>query len=251
MPRSVLIRVHPRPSFYFALFTVFRQNLMAMSNSDQIARFRNSLCGAMSTYGVELSEEMQILLGAYFELFSRWNERLHLVAPCSAEEFATRHVLESLTLINRLPQDAKVADVGSGAGLPGIPCLIARPDLTVTLIESSQKKSVFLREALKTIGALKRATIVSKPFEESIAPEVEFVTCRALDDFTAKLPGLVHWAPQGSSLLLFGGENLKQRLATLKCDVEESLLPGSQRRFVFEVRKASADFTKQGAPKNQ
>ena len=52
-------------------------------------------------------------------------------------------MLESLMLLKHLPSDAKIADIGSGAGLPIIPCLIARPDLHATLIESSQKKSVF------------------------------------------------------------------------------------------------------------
>jgi 16S rRNA (guanine527-N7)-methyltransferase len=211
-----------------------------MSHFDEIAAFRDSLLSAMPAYGVELSPEMQEQFAAYYELLLRWNERLHLVAPCAPEEFALRHVLESLTLINHLPHGAKVADVGSGAGLPGIPCLIARPDLMVTLIESSQKKSVFLREALKTIGALKRANIISTPFEESVAPGVEFVTCRALDDFTSKLPALIHWAPAGGTLLLFGGENLRQELLALNFEVNESLLPGSQKRFLFKVQRRSA-----------
>ncbi len=87
-------------------------------------------------------------LGEYYSLLTRWNDRLHLVAPCSPEEFATRHVLESLLLLKHLPHEAKIADIGSGGGLPIIPCLIARADLEVTMIESSQKKAVFLREAL-------------------------------------------------------------------------------------------------------
>lgn len=209
-----------------------------MSHADQIAVFRNSLRLAMPEYGVDLSPEMPDQFAAYYELLLRWNERLHLVAPCPPEEFATKHVLESLTLVNHLPDDAKVADVGSGAGLPIIPCLIARPNSTATLIESSQKKSVFLREALKTIGALKRANIVSRPFEESPTPDVQFVTCRALDDFNAKLRELIHWAPAGSTLFLFGGDSLRQHLLALKCDVDEALLPNSQKRFLFKVRKS-------------
>ena len=99
-------------------------------------------------------------LGAFYSLLTRWNDRLHLVAPCSPEEFATRHVLESLLLLKHLPQDAKIADIGSGAGLPIIPCLIARADLKATLIESSQKKTVFLREALNNLG--RQAVIIAQ-----------------------------------------------------------------------------------------
>ena len=209
-----------------------------MYQDEQVKVFRDSLRKGMSTYDVKLSQAMLDQLGAYYELLLRWNERLHLVAPCSAEEFARRHVLESLTLTKHFTPNATVIDIGSGAGLPIIPCLIVRPDLKTTLIESSQKKSVFLREALKTVGALKRATIVSKPFDSLPPPNAEYVTCRALDDFSEAVPSLVRWAPTTSTLLLFGGPSLRQRLDDLNLKTTETLLPNSDRRFLFEVTKA-------------
>ena len=205
---------------------------------EQVKVFRDSLRKGMSTYDVKLSPGMLDELAAYYELLLRWNERLHLVAPCSAEEFARRHVLESLTLTKHFTPNASVIDIGSGAGLPIIPCLIVRPDLKTTLIESSQKKSVFLREALKTVGALKRATIVSKPFDSLSAPNAEYVTCRALDDFSEAIASLVRWAPTTSTLLLFGGPTLRQSLDNLNLQTTETLLPNSDRRFLFEVTKA-------------
>ena len=205
---------------------------------EQVKVFRDSLRKGMSTYDVKLLPAMLDQLGAYYELLLRWNERLHLVAPCSADEFARRHVLESLTLTKHFTPNASVIDIGSGAGLPIIPCLIVRPDLKTTLIESSQKKSVFLREALKSIDALKRATIVSKPFDSLSAPNAEYVTCRALDDFSEAVPSLVRWAPTGSTLLLFGGPTLRQRLDDLNLQTTETLLPNSDRRFLFEVTRA-------------
>ena len=193
----------------------------------------------MSAYGIELSEERQTAFATYYELLLRWNERLHLVAPCSPEEFATKHVLESLTVGGHFTQNANVVDIGSGAGLPIIPCLITRPDITATLIESSQKKSVFLREALKSIGAIKRANIVTKPFEESMAPTAEFVTCRALDNFSSKLGTLIRWAPSASTLLLFGGGSLRQQLTAQNCEFTETLLPCSDQRFLFQLKKVN------------
>src|SRR5215208_630437 len=142
-------------------------------------RFEESLISNMGSFDLDLSAETVTLLDQYYSLLTRWNDRLHLVAPCSPEEFATRHVLESLLLVKHLPQHAKIADIGSGGGLPIIPCLIARPDLDATLIESSQKKAVFLREALSRVA--RSATIIALPFEEVEPPPVSFVTCRALD----------------------------------------------------------------------
>jgi 16S rRNA (guanine527-N7)-methyltransferase len=134
-------------------------------------------------------------------------------------------------LLRHLPPDAKIADFGTGAGLPIIPCLIARADLEATLIESSQKKAVFLREALNGVG--RKATIIARRFEEIDAPAVEFVSCRALDQFVTKLPELIEWAPKGATLLLFGGE-------TLLPGVNKFLIPHSDRRYLFVV---STDYT--------
>lgn len=187
----------------------------------------------MGAFELDLSSETLEQLDAYYSLLNRWNDRLHLVAPCSPEEFATRHVLESLMLLKHLPQDAKIADIGSGAGLPIIPCLLARPDLQATLIESSQKKSVFLREALNQLG--RPSVIIPKPFEDVSAPDVSFITCRALDQFTNKVSTLINWAPAGSALLLYGGESLLEGLRKTKVKVEQELIPISEKRFLFVV----------------
>ena len=192
----------------------------------------------MGVFELDLSPETLEQLSAFYSLLTRWNDRLHLVAPCSPEEFATRHVLESLMLLKHLPQDAKIADIGSGAGLPIIPCLLARPDLEATLIESSQKKSVFLREALNQLG--RPSVIIPRPFEDVPAPDVSFVTCRALDQFINKVSALIDWAPAGSTLLLFGGETLREQLRKANAKFEEFLIPLSEKRFLFKV---STDYT--------
>ena len=198
-----------------------------MIYSSGMDRFEQSLVSNMGSFNLDLSAETVTRLGEYYSLLTRWNDRLHLVAPCEPEEFAVRHVLESLLLLQHLPPNAKIADIGSGGGLPIIPCLIARPDLEATLIESSQKKVVFLREALNRLGL--QAVVVAQRFEDVPAPDVLFVTCRALDQFTQKLPALIKWAPRGSTLLLFGGEALAKQLRNF----EQFLIPQSEKRYLF------------------
>jgi 16S rRNA (guanine527-N7)-methyltransferase len=81
----------------------------------ELDRFELAVKANMSVYEVELTAETLALLRTYYSLLIRWNERLHLVAPCSPEEFATRHVLESLMLLKHLPSQAKIADIGPGS----------------------------------------------------------------------------------------------------------------------------------------
>lgn len=200
-------------------------------------KFEQSLLANMRSYDLDLSGETLAQLVEFFSLLTHWNQRLHLVAPCTPEEFATRHVLESLLLLRHLPEGAKIADIGSGAGLPIIPCLIARGDLEATLIESSQKKAVFLREALNAVG--RSATIIAKPFEEVEPPDVSFVSCRALDQFMNKIPALLDWAPAGSTLLLYGGETLREQLQKAGRTAAEYLIPLSAKRFLFVPQKGT------------
>ncbi len=108
--------------------------MMADRKLSPADEFDKALEAHAEEFGVRLSEEARAGLGVYYSLVMSWNPRLHLVAPCAPGEFATRHVLESLLALRFLTEGASVVDVGSGAGLPVIPCLLARPDLKSVLI---------------------------------------------------------------------------------------------------------------------
>ena len=209
---------------------------MIASNS-HVEEFRDALESHAADYDVEISPESMERLSAYYVLLNMWNPRLHLVAPCLPQEFARRHILESLMLLPHLPHAAKAADIGSGAGLPIIPCLIARPDINATLIESSKRKAVFLREALNRTDTSRSAKVITERFQEIAAPDVAFVICRALERFTHVLPSLIKWAPSTSTLLLFGGEALRGKIETAGLSFTEIKIPHSQRRFLFAARQ--------------
>lgn len=202
--------------------------------SDQ---FSETLKERMNDYGVELAPKSISTLNRYYQLVEQWNPRLHLVAPCPAEKFATRHVLESLTLLPFLEHSTRVVDVGSGAGLPIIPCLIARPDLSAVLIESSTKKSVFLREALRKLDKANSATVLCTRFEDIEAPEASYITCRALDQFTNKVSTLIKWARPSTTLLFFAGESISEQLRGERVDFEEVRIPHSERRSLIIIRR--------------
>ncbi len=188
------------------------------------------------TFGLKLSDEKISALNEYYTLIQAHNQILHLVAPCSAEEFAIRHILESLTLLEYLPKQAKFADVGTGAGLPSVPCLIVRSDLKAYLIESKLKKTKFLAEVLKKCNLTKQARIISQQFEEIERPDISHVTCRALDKFTHKLPRLLKWS-KNSTLLFFAGHSLTPELIKNNIEFQAKLLPMSEQRFLFISKK--------------
>lgn len=194
--------------------------------------FLSALREHQAGFGLEIPEAAAGRLAEYYELVGRHNPLLHLVAPCPPEEFAVRHILESLSLLEFLPKNASFADVGPGAGLPSIPCLMVRGDLRAALIESKEKKARFLEEAVRELALHDRATVVNRQFEEVSEKPFAIVTCRALDRFVEKLPRLLKWAGQ-RKLLLFGGESLGEALAKAGRRAERRLMPMSERRYLF------------------
>lgn len=200
---------------------------------------RNEFIKAIKThqkaFELNFTDEKIHLLAAYYDFIQKHNEILHLVAPCSAEEFAIKHILESVTVLDFLPINSRFVDIGTGAGLPSIPCLIAREDLRAVLIESKIKKTRFLLKVLTNFDLQSRAEIINRQFEEIKKPDVSNVLCRALDKFVKKLPKIVKWSGD-SSMLFFGGNNLREELNNLKLNYTEKLMPESEQRYLFYVK---------------
>ncbi|MCL6543633.1 MAG: 16S rRNA (guanine(527)-N(7))-methyltransferase RsmG [Bryobacteraceae bacterium] len=114
--------------------------------------FRELLATKVAPF-LALSESQLLMLEQHWELLKRWNRRLNLTAITKEADAVTRHYAESLFVAVQLPAgQLKIADIGSGAGFPGVPVAVARPECRVTLVESSQKKAVFLREATRGLS---------------------------------------------------------------------------------------------------
>ncbi len=200
--------------------------------NDLQRQFIRALESNQESFGISLSTDKVFNLTKYYELICQHNDILHLVAPSPPETFAVRHVLESLFAEKFLPKNSRLADIGTGAGLPSVPCLIARKDLRGFLIESKLKKASFLREVLSKCNLEDRAEILDRQFEELEKPDVKFITCRALDKFTEKLPKILKWS-KGCNLLFFGGNNLGENLEKRGVKIKRKLIPNSEQRFLF------------------
>jgi 16S rRNA (guanine527-N7)-methyltransferase len=113
---------------------------------------------------VELTPEQVQALQNHYELLLRWNRVLNLTSINSLEEAVERHYCESVFLATHLPTGPlSLADIGSGGGFPGIPAAVLRPDCRVALIESHQRKAVFLKEATR---AVPNVAVLAKRAEE-------------------------------------------------------------------------------------
>ena len=113
--------------------------------------FKSLLSLEFFPYGV-LTPQQLTLLEEHYRLLLRWNQKINLTRITSLQDAVRYHYCESLYLATRLPDGPlRIVDIGSGAGFPGIPVAIYRPDCTVDLVESHQRKEVFLREAAREL----------------------------------------------------------------------------------------------------
>lgn len=192
----------------------------------------------LSFAGSERSEGAVNLddISTYIDILQRWNARINLTAIRGAEEIVTRHFGESFFAARHLfPRTTPlvgaapaVADVGSGAGFPGIPLKLWAPQIRLTLIESSHKKATFLREVAR---ALILTDINIQPARaETLAPAIEekfdVVTLRAVERFESILPvaaSLV--APSGRLALLIGSAQAPQAQSLLPSAAWSNPLP--------------------------
>jgi len=127
---------------------------------------------------VALSDEQLARLFSHYELLERWNNRINLTSVEPGEEMVVRHYCESLFFGTQLPQEARsIADIGSGAGFPGIPMAILQPNWKITLVESNQRKAVFLRESTR---GLSNVSVVARRAED-LDTSFDWIVARAVN----------------------------------------------------------------------
>jgi 16S rRNA (guanine527-N7)-methyltransferase len=146
---------------------------------------------------------------AYVSLILRWNVRVNLTAIRDEDEMISRHIIESIVVSNGLPKGiSTLLDFGSGAGLPGIPIAICRPEIAVTLAESQNKKAAFLMEAVRVLGLSAK---VHSGRAEELKSQFDCVAMRAVDQMASAVrsaAGLV--VPEGWLALMTTAADLDQ-----------------------------------------
>jgi 16S rRNA (guanine527-N7)-methyltransferase len=129
-------------------------------------------------------------LASYLHLLVKWNRVYNLTAIRDEAKMVSHHVLDSLAVVNHLP-DGNILDVGSGAGLPGIPIAISCPDRAVTLLDSNHKKSAFLKQAIAELGLTTTQAVTARVETYQPLETFKIVISRAFSDLAdfVKLAG--------------------------------------------------------------
>ncbi len=164
-----------------------------MNGSEVSSSSADDLNSFVAAAGLEpLPPEIAEKFDKYLALILHWNARMNLTAIRDPQEILTRHFVESIACSRHLPANIEtLLDFGSGAGFPGIPIALCRPEITVTLAESQSKKAAFLREAIRRLGL---NSLVFAERAESLGREFDCVTLRAVDQMeraVAAASGLV------------------------------------------------------------
>lgn len=154
--------------------------------------------------GITLCAEQQDKLFAYIGLMQRWNKRFNLTSVRDEREMVTRHLLDSLSVHSHLSGES-IIDVGSGAGLPGIPLAIVNPERRFTLLDSNGKKTRFMFQAISELG-LGNCTVVQERAETWHNPDCfDTVLSRAFASLTDMIDTCRHLLkPQGRILAMKG-----------------------------------------------
>ena len=203
---------------------------------------------ALSPFGIQPSSDQVAKIREHTRLLLKWNKLMSLTSITDPIEIIARHFGESMFLASVLPvENGRLADVGSGAGFPGLALKILYQHLQVILIESNKKKCAFLSEVVRSLG-LVEVEVSPMRFEEVRAEAgfANFVTSRAIGGF----PQLLRWskhalAHRGHIILWVGGRDATSISGTLGWIWQPAIrIPESQRRFILIGRPIL-----EGAPK--
>jgi 16S rRNA (guanine527-N7)-methyltransferase len=191
----------------------------------------------LAALGVQISSEQAEQVRTYISILLLWNQKLALTSVTHPDEIISRHFFESMFAAQFGDfSKGRLADVGSGAGFPGLALKIIRPDLEITLIEANSRKCTFLKEVIRALG-LTRCSVLNSRLESAppSAQAMDFITSRAFGQFDQ----LLNWAREslviGGQIVLWVGTRCSGRIAS-RSDWswrEPVLIPGSARRVLL------------------
>jgi 16S rRNA (guanine527-N7)-methyltransferase len=204
---------------------------------------------ALGEFQIPVDSKQIFLIQRYMRILQQWNEKLNLTAIRDPLEILYRHFCESMYASVAVPGEfGRLADIGSGAGFPGIPLKILRPEIELFLVDCNIKKGTFLAEVVRDLELANSRVLISRYEElsEELAP-LDYVCSRAVGEFEPFL----NWAASEQlsarrTLLWIGGRDLEEARKSASWNWEEPIpVPQSLRRYLLVGTKKVEDSSPQ------
>lgn len=224
---------------------------------------RETLTSQAKELGMKVTPEQAQLFQTYMELLLEWNEKINLTSITEPDQVVEKHFLDSITLLlwKKLKQGAKVIDVGTGAGFPGIPLKILRPDVDLTLLDGTMKRLNFLGEvctALKLSARRVHKRAEEAGLDKTMRERYDLATARAVAPLNVlaeyclplvKMKGyFIAMKGPGAAQELEEAENALDLLGAAEPEVVSLTLPGGEERNLVIAQKLR--FTPKGYPRH-
>jgi len=177
------------------------------------------------------------LFNLYLEELIEWNKKFNLTAITNPDDIKIKHFEDSLSLLKVIDlKDQSVIDIGSGAGFPGIPLKIARPEIKLTLLDATRKKTEFLKHIVKVLN-LKDVEIIWGRAEEKAKPIYDIVVARAV----AKMPTLVKYClpfvKPGGLFIAYKQDQVEAEVGSIQATIKKVKVGNLTRSLVIVEKK--------------
>lgn len=208
-----------------------------------------------SEFGVELTREKQDKLNTYGNLLLEWNEKMNLTAIKEPREVLYKHFYDCILFFKnvKVPQNATLIDIGTGAGFPGLVLKIIRPDIEVTLLDSLNKRLVFLNEVINTLGLKGIKTVHSRAEDggknKLYREKFQIATARAVASMPVLLEYCLPFVENGGQFVAMKGPTAREEISLCtnalkvlggtKPQIFEETLTGDEKRAFLICKKIS------------
>lgn len=200
----------------------------------------------------EITQLQQEQFEKYKDLLLEWNEKINLTAITDEDDIILKHFIDSMTILKHIDNNSSIVDVGTGAGFPGIPVKITNPSLNVTLVDSLNKRLLFLGDVINQLNLKRIKTVHSRAEEfgqnKLYREKFDVATSRAVANLSVLVEYLLPLVKIGGKCICMKGSEIEEELKNSKQainilggeieKVEEFTLPGSDiKRNIIIIKK--------------
>lgn len=187
--------------------------------------FNEKFLEKLNKIQLNVNDEVLNKFWAYMTNLLEWNEKINLTAITEEDDIILKHFIDSLTILEYIPEKSNVIDVGTGAGFPGIPLKIVREDINMTLMDSLNKRITFLNEVINKLGLKKINAIHSRAEELAKMPEhrekYDIAVSRAVANLSTLSEYMIPFVKVGGKCICMKGSNIEEELETAKNAIKE------------------------------